>query len=163
MSQSLILLAIFCDLASFQFKQRKQIVSCLCIAGVLICSHFILLEQWTAAGLMALATVRYFLSIFTTSSLVMLVFLFSSLSILLVTFSGVISLLSFAGSGFQTIASFQKNDKTLRLLMIIGTSFWLVHNFLIHSPLAVIMEVLFISSNFVGYYRFYIAPFKKRV
>jgi hypothetical protein len=157
-SQLLIIVAIFFDLASFQFKKRKQIVSCLYIAGTLIFSHFVLLEQWTAAGLMAIATIRYLVSIFTTSKYVMFVFLFCSLIVFLSTFMGVISFLCFAGSIFQTVASFNKNDKTLRQLMIIGTSFWLLHNFLIDSPVAVVMEVLFISSNLVGYYRFYITP-----
>ncbi|HBY87765.1 MAG TPA: hypothetical protein DEO86_18070 [Colwellia sp.] len=155
-SQLLILVAIFFDLASFQFKKRKQIVSCLCIAGILIFSHFILLEQWTAAGLMAIATIRYFVSIFTTSKHVMFTFLFCSLIVFMFTFMGTISFLCFAGSVFQTVASFSKNDKKLRQLMIIGTSFWLLHNFLIGSPVAVVMEVLFISSNLVGYYRFYV-------
>lgn len=157
-SQLLILVAILFDLASFQFKKRKQIVSCLCVAGTLIFSHFILLEQWTAAGLMAIATIRYFVSIFTTSKHVMFVFLFCSLIVLMSTFMGTISFLCFAGSVFQTVASFSKNDKKLRLLMIIGTSFWLLHNFLIDSPVAVVMEALFISSNLVGYYRFYVMP-----
>ncbi len=157
-SELLILVAIFFDIASFQFKKRKQIVSCLCVAGTLIFSHFILLEQWTAAGLMAIATIRYFVSIFTTSKYAMCVFLLGSLIVLVSTFMGTISFLCFIGSVFQTVASFSKNDKTLRQLMIIGTSFWLLHNTLINSPVAVVMEVLFISSNLVGYYRFYVTP-----
>ena len=161
LSQLLILVAIFFDLASFQFKKRKQIVSCLCVAGTLIFSHFILLEQWTAAGLMAIATIRYFVSIFTTSKSVMLFFIFCSLIVFISTFMGVISFLCFTGSAFQTVASFSKNDKTLRLLMIIGTSFWLLHNLIVNSPAAVVMEALFISSNIVGYYRFYVSPARK--
>lgn len=162
-SQLLILIAISFDLASFQFKKRKQIVSCLCVAGTLIFSHFILLEQWTAAGLMAVATIRYFVSIFTTSKKVMLAFLLCSLIVFIFTFMGTISILCFTGSVFQTIASFCKNDKKLRLLMIIGTSFWLLHNVLINSPVAVVMEALFISSNLIGYYRFYVVPARKPI
>ena len=56
------------------------------------------------------------------------------------------------------MAAFQEDDRRLRQLMIVGTSFWLLHNYLIGSPTAVLMEVLFISSNLVGYYRYY---FKK--
>jgi hypothetical protein len=158
LSQLLIIIAIFFDLASFQFKKRKQIVACLCVAGTLIFSHFILLEQWTAAGLMAIATIRYFISIFTTSKRIMLFFIFLSFVVTLFTYIGSVSLLAFAGSTFQTVASFNKNDKKLRQLMIIGTSFWLLHNFIVNSPAAVIMEALFISSNIIGYYRFYLNP-----
>ena len=69
------------------------------------------------------------------------------------TYAGLISILSCTGSVFQTVAAFQKDDKHLRLLMLVGTSFWLMHNYLVGSPTAVLMEVLFISSNLIGYYR----------
>jgi hypothetical protein len=161
LSQLLIVLAVFFDLASFQFKERKQIVGCLCFAGTLICCHFIMLEQWTAAGLMGIATIRYFVSMFTSSKRVMLVFILSSVVVFISTYVGFISVICFMGSAFQTVASFSKNDKVLRQLMIIGTSFWLLHNFLADSPAAVVMEALFIISNIVGYYRFYISPSRK--
>jgi len=60
------------------------------------------------------------------------------------------------GSIFQTMGAFNNDDKKLRLLMIIGTLFWLCHNFFAASPVAVLMEVLFLSSNFIGYYRFHL-------
>lgn len=154
-SQVLVAIAIGFDLMSFQFKERKKIVGCLFCAGILISSHFVLLEQWTAAGLMIIATVRYLASMFTTSN--KLKYLFISLSIVtsVVTYAGVTSILSCIGSVFQTVAAFNKDDKRLRELMILGTSFWLVHNYVIGSPTAVLMEALFISSNLVGYYRYY--------
>ncbi|ACH66124.1 YgjV family protein [Aliivibrio fischeri] len=155
LSQVLVAIAIGFDLMSFQFKERKKIVGCLFCAGILISSHFILLEQWTAAGLMIIATIRYLTSIFSTSS--KLKYLFCSLSIVtsVVTYAGIASVLSCIGSVFQTVAAFNKDDKRLRELMVIGTSFWLVHNYVIGSPTAVLMEALFISSNLIGYYRYY--------
>ena len=39
--------------------------------------------------------------------------------------------------------------------MLIGTGLWLIHNILAGTPMAVLMEILFITSNLVGYYRFY--------
>lgn len=154
-SQILVAIAIIFDLMSFQFKDRKKIVACLFCAGILISSHFALLEQWTATSLMMIATVRYLTSIFSTSKKFM--FIFSSTSILatIFTYSGIVSIISCLGSVFQTVAAFNKDDKRLRELMIIGTSFWLLHNYLIGSPTAVIMEILFIASNLIGYYRYY--------
>lgn len=157
-SQCLIAIAILFDLASFQFKDRRKIVACLAVAGALIASHFFLLEQYTAAGLMAVAVTRYFLSIFTTSKRVMFVFIIIAMVVTSLTYSGVISLISFTGATLQTIAAFCQQDKKLRQFMIIGTSVWLVHNALVGSPTAVLMEALFISSNLIGYYRFYISP-----
>lgn len=155
MSQVLVGFAIVFDLMSFQFKDRKKIVGCLFCAGVLISSHFILLEQWTAASLMLIATIRYLTSIFSTSPKLMTFFCGTSAIATVVTFSGITSVLSCLGSMFQTVAAFNKDDKKLRELMLIGTSFWLIHNYVVGSPTAVLMEVLFISSNLIGYYRHY--------
>ncbi|WP_375320152.1 YgjV family protein [Aliivibrio logei] len=154
-SQILVAIAIGFDLMSFQFKERKKIVGCLFGAGILISSHFVLLEQWTAAGLMIIATVRYLTSIFSTSTKLKYLFCLLSVITSIVTYSGLASILSCIGSIFQTVAAFNKDDRRLRELMIIGTTFWLIHNYVIGSPTAVIMEILFISSNLVGYYRYY--------
>lgn len=72
------------------------------------------------------------------------------------SYQGSLTILSCLGSSFQTIAAFKKNDKQLRELMIVGTSFWLIHNYLSGSPIAVLMEIIFISINIAGYYRYYI-------
>ena len=85
----------------------------------------------------------------------MSVFLLSALIITVGTFSGLLSVLSFSATLFQTTAAFCQSDQRLRQLMIVGTSLWLVHNYLAGSPTAVLMEVLFIGSNLVGYYRYY--------
>lgn len=156
LSQILVAIAICFDLASFQFKDRQKIVICLFFAGILISSHFVLLEQWTAATLMGIATVRYLVSAFTTSAKLKYVFCTAAMISSVVTYAGVISVISFFASTFQTIGAFEKDDRRLRQFMIVGTALWLVHNFLIGSPTAVVMEVLFISSNLIGYYRFYL-------
>jgi len=156
LSQLLIAIAIVFDIASFQFKKRQHIVSCLSVAGVLICAHFMLLSQWTAAGVMAIATVRYVMSIFSTAKHYQYFFVLTAIIVTACTYTSVVSLLSLSGSIFQTVAAFSKADKQLRQLMIIGTMFWMMHNLLINSPLAVLMEIVFLCSNLVAYYRFYI-------
>ena len=157
-SQLLIAVAIFFDLLSFQFKERKKIVACLSCSCTLIAGHFVLLGQTTAAILMCLATIRYVTSIFTTSKKPMVIFALSSILSTALTYIGVISLISCAGSLLQTTAAFCEEDKRLRELMIVGTSFWICHNYLAQSPMAVAMECLFMMSNIVGYYRYYKKP-----
>ncbi|MGF1757081.1 YgjV family protein [Photobacterium sagamiensis] len=158
LSQIVIGFAACFDLFSFQFKERHKIVRCFVIAVSLISLHFVLLEQWTAAGLMALAAIRYITSLFTTSKKVVVLFSLSSLIVTYVTYAGYISLISCAASLFQNAAAFSKEDKQLRQFMILATSCWIVHNCLIASPTAVLLEVLFITSNLVGYYRYYHKP-----
>ncbi|MFM9726320.1 YgjV family protein [Streptomyces scabiei] len=40
-------------------------------------------------------------------------------------------------------------------MMLVGTSMWIAHNIMVVSPIAVVMECLFLTSNIVGLYRFY--------
>ncbi len=64
-------------------------------------------------------------------------------------------LVSFVGSTIQTIATFSHSDQRLRLMMLVGISLWLINDLLIGSPMAALMELTFLCSNLVGYYRYY--------
>jgi hypothetical protein len=158
LSQILIGIAICTDTISFQFKERKKIVACLLVSCTLISAHFMLLGHWTAACLGIIAAIRFTTSIFSTSKKLMGVFIFATIIASIFTYEGLLSIIGCAGGIFGTVASFCKEDKLLRQLMLIGTSLWIVHNFLAGSPGAVLMEAIFISSNIVGYFRFYIRP-----
>jgi len=160
LSQILIGIAICFDMMSFQFKDRKKIIICFFCASVLIGLHFALLEQYTAAGLVFISAIRFITSIFTTSKKFMSVFLLACGAVTFFTYSGILSILSYLGASINTVASFCKEDKQLRQIMIVGTFFWLVNNYFANSPAAVFMEILFLCSNFIGYYRHYIKPKK---
>lgn len=160
LSQVLVSVAIGFDILSFQLKKREHILLCLSLAGVFIAIHFFLLQNITAFMLIVLAIIRYVSSYFSTSKQLMYLFLSLGFLSFIFTFKGLLSTISLLGSSFQTIASFQKEDKTLRLLMIVGTTFWLIHNYLANSPIATLMEMVFLTSNLIGYYRFYIKPKK---
>ncbi len=161
LSQILIGIAICSDILSFQFKERKKIVACLIVSAIFISSHFMLLGHWTAAYLGLLAAARFTSSLFTTSKRIMWIFLFITFVISIFSFEGLLSVLGCTATIFTTVASFSKEDKLLRQLMLVGTMIWITHNYLAGSPGAVLMEALFISSNLVGYYRYYIRPKKQ--
>ena len=160
LSQIFIGIAICFDMMSFQFKDRKKIIICFFCASVLIAIHFLLLEQYTAASLVFISALRFITSIFTTSKKFISIFLIACSAVTFFTYSGLLSLLSYLGASINTVASFCKEDKHLRIIMFIGTSFWLVHNYFANSPTAVFMEILFLGSNLIGYYRHYIKPEK---
>lgn len=155
LSQLLVGVAIGFDLLSFQFRQRRQIIACLVVSCLLVSVHFVLLGLWTAAGLGGLAAVRFLASYHTTSKRVMTLFLACTLTVAAATYSGPLSLISGLGSMFGTIGSFCRDDRRLRQVMLLATSLWLIHNIMAGTPLGVLMEVLFLSSNLLGYYRFY--------
>ncbi|MGL1932855.1 MAG: YgjV family protein [Desulfotalea sp.] len=160
LSQILIGVAICSDIFSFQFKERKNIVTCLVVSAIFISAHFMLLGHWTAGFLGLLAVARFTSSIFTTSKRVMWFFLIVTFAISGFSFEGILSVLGGTATIFTTLAAFSKNDKLLRQLMLIGTMIWIIHNYLAGSPGAVLMEAIFIGSNLVGYFRYYIRPKK---
>lgn len=67
-----------------------------------------------------------------------------------------IDLIIFIGSMIFMIGNFQDNNRLMRILMMIGTSLYLCYNIIIASPMAVVLEGLYLVSNFIGYYRHYI-------
>ncbi len=154
-SQALLCVTIIFDIASFQFKRRRIILLCFFVAAAFNSAHFFFLQQWTGAGLMAIGSLRYLISIFITSQKAAIPFMIFAVVTAFFTYSGIISILACSGSLLKTVAAFCRNDKHLRQIMMLGTVFWIVHNGLAESPLGVVMEVLFLASNLVGYYRFY--------
>lgn len=90
----------------------------------------------------------------------MWVFLIITFAISILSFEGLLSVLGCTATIFTTVAVFSRNDKLLRQLMLVGTMIWIIHNYLAGSPGAVLMEALFIGSNLVGYFRYYIKPKK---
>lgn len=160
LSQILIGIAICSDIISFQFKERVHIVRCLLISCILISLHFVCLEHWTAACLGLVAAGRLITSLFSTSKIFLGFFLGVTLVVSTLTYEGLLSVLGCTAAFFGTVASFSKEDKLLRQLMSICTSIWIIHNYLAGSPGAVLMEIFFLGSNLVGYFRYYIRPLR---
>ncbi|WP_051216129.1 YgjV family protein [Ferrimonas futtsuensis] len=158
LSQALVAVAIVLDLISFQFRRRRRILQCLCLSTLLTALHFALLEQWTGAGLMLLASSRFAVSMISTARAWQWVFVAAGVAVTWLTWGGLPSLLSGIGSTIQTLAAFRRCDRQLRLTMLVGISFWLAHNIVVGSPMAIAMESLFILSNLVGYLRHYGVP-----
>ncbi|MCO6357065.1 YgjV family protein [Pseudoalteromonas shioyasakiensis] len=158
LSQCLVAIATILDLASFQFKQRQAILACLFSSVLLTSVHFMLLDNFSAASLMLIAALRYGYCIFARKSWVMIAFMLLSISAVLFTWQSWVSFIALSATLLQTYASFQGKDFTLRILMIVGTIGWVAHNALVFSPLAVVMETVFLVSNLVGLWRFYVHP-----
>lgn len=156
MAQCFVAVAIISDIISFQFKKKKNILILLIISAIFISLHFFFMHNNTAGLLVLVSILRYIFGIMRPYKIYCLFLVAISALICLFTYSGFLSLMSFSGFTFNTIAAFCKTDKNLREMMFVGTSIWLVHNFLLGSPGAVIMELLFLTTDVVGYYRFYI-------
>ncbi|MGE4291575.1 MAG: YgjV family protein [Desulfovibrio sp.] len=156
LSQLLVLLAIVSDAISFQFRDRKKILLCLFVSVALTAIHFFLLKQPTAALLMLLAAGRYLAGVHSTSRRTMGAFIGLCIATTALTYNGLLSILSCTGSVIHTAGAFCRDDRHLRLTMIVGTLFWIAHNILAKTPGGVVLESLFLCSNLAGYYRHYI-------
>lgn len=154
-SQALVCIAIISDILSFQFKKREYILICLVISSLLVSIHFFLLGNTTAGLLMLVAFIRFILSIFTTSRKILYVLIIISIIITFLFFDGLISIVSLVATIFQTVAAFQHTDKKIREVMLVGSSLWIINNILSKSPMAVLMEIIFLLSNIIGYIRYY--------
>ncbi|QMW13859.1 MULTISPECIES: YgjV family protein [Pseudoalteromonas] len=158
LSQCLVAIATLLDLASFQFKQRQFILACLFSSVLLTSVHFLLLDNLSAASLMLIAAVRYVYCIFARKTRMMVVFMLLSITAVSLTWYNWVSVIALAATLIQTYASFQSKDLSLRLMMVVGTLCWITHNALLFSPVAVVMETVFLLSNLVGIWRYYAPP-----
>jgi hypothetical protein len=71
------------------------------------------------------------------------------------TYAGPLSLVAGAGSTLTTFASFRGNQQ-FRQISMLASMVWIVHNVLAGSPGAIALEVFFVLSNVVGYYRYFL-------
>lgn len=155
LSQALVSIALFFDAGSQQFKQRHYLISAQAFAAVLIAWHFFLINADTAGYMFGLAAIRLSISLKWRNKTILYFFLACAVITAAYSYNGYLTLFSCAASLLMTISSFAHTDKQLRHFMIMGSSIWLIHNILVLSPVAILMELLFFGSAVLGYYRFY--------
>jgi hypothetical protein len=73
----------------------------------------------------------------------------------LATFTRPVGFLALTATLLGTWASFQPNDRTVRATLAVCASLWVVHNAIIGSPVATVMELAFLASNAIGWRRFH--------
>jgi hypothetical protein len=148
---------VFCfDVASFQFREKRHVLSCLVFSALLLGIHFALLGAQTAAILGFIAAARFSVAIFSHARWWM--YLFLSLVIVngILSYAGLLTLFATVGGLITTTAAFMPTDRQFREYMMVGTLVWIAHNAMAGSPAAVVLEIFFLGSNLVGYYRFYL-------
>ncbi len=155
-SQGLMVVALGCDLVSWQCKQRRVILSWLTVSTIFIGTHLVLLEEYAAGALIYVATLRFFTSIFSTNPKFMWGFMGLVIAIAVLMYEKPIDLIAIAANLVFNYAAFRPNDKSLRLWTMLGTSIWISFNILIFTPAGIFLESVFLLSNIIGYYRYYI-------
>ena len=158
LSQLLGLLGLLFDSSAAQFKQRYQIFSAMGIGAFFIAAHFYLLGQHTAAAMFLIAAVRHFVTIRYRYKWLYALFVGLAIGSVWLTYSGYLSIMSGVANLLMVSGSFAHQQKQMRLLLIAGASVWLLHNLIILSPVAILLELVFLSSGIIGYYRHVYLP-----
>lgn len=160
LSQLLASIAFAVGLASVQFKARRHVLLCLFVSTGFNGAHFILLERPGPAALMFLIGIRYLVAMRTTNRKVFVFFLLITCATFAATAQTPVSLLALGGALLGTIGSFQPQGRTVRLYFMGGNIAWLSHNILAWTPVGIVMEIAFLTSSIVGFWRHYGSPFK---
>ncbi|MDO6487492.1 YgjV family protein [Colwellia sp. 6_MG-2023] len=156
-SQLLVSVTLIIECCAMQLKNKNYILALLSVSCFFNGFHYLLLDQPTAGFIFLFSSLRFLISIKWKLKWLSFASLGVSLLITVATYIGLLSIVGFIATVFITIGSFSHNDKFLRLMMIIGGSLWLVHNLILWTPIGVLVEVIFVGSSFIGYYRYYLA------
>ena len=154
-SQILAALAFVFGVVSFQFKTRQAVLRCIFFCAVFNACHFLVLERHGVATLIFITSLRVLVAAFWPSRRWMLVFIVLAFVSFAFTYEDAVSLLGLAATLLGTVGIFKENDREIRLYMMSVSAFWIIHNFLVGSPVAVLMEASFLLSNFLAWKRYY--------
>ncbi|MCX2982085.1 YgjV family protein [Halieaceae bacterium IMCC14734] len=155
LSQILVGITFFFSTVSFQFRDQRAVKLCLVIGCVFLAAHFYLLEAYTAAVTTTIAAVRFTVSMYWRDDRLFYLFFAMVLVNAVLTYSGLLTVLATIATGLSTWAAFRHSDKQFRMFMMAASSVMMIHNILVGTPIAVLMEVFFIGSNLIAYRRLY--------
>jgi hypothetical protein len=157
LSQLLVSVTLIIECGAMQLKNKNYILAALSVSCFFNGFHYLLLDQPTAGYIFLFSSIRFLISIKWKFQWISAASLCVSLVIAVSTYIGILSIIGFVATVFITIGSFSKNDRFLRLMMITGGSVWLLHNLLLWTPVGILVEVIFVGSSCIGYYRYYVA------
>jgi hypothetical protein len=152
-SQVIIFLSFLVGIIANQAQSRSNILRIWSVAALLSCIHFFVLGEYVAATFVFVTFLRFVISSITTNIRWMFVFFVVASFNLYINYSEMHHILSFLATIIGTIGSFQKNVYAVRVGMFAASSTWIIHNLIVFSPVAVLMEFFFIVSNVIGTYR----------
>ncbi len=152
-SQLLAFLAFSAGVSAFQLKQRQPMLLRWFLSAVLNASHFLVLGQLAAGLFVGFTAVRFLVAAYYPKPALMWLFLVLSTLLLWLTYQSPLQLLPFFAAVVGTIGSFQSKVLWVRSCMALGACTWICHNILVGSPVAVAMELAFLASNLLGFWR----------
>jgi hypothetical protein len=156
LSQILVAVTLIIECGAMQLKHKHHVLIFLAISCLFNSAHFFLLDQPTAGYIFLVSSVRFLICIRWRAPQLFVIFLSMSFILTVVTYTSYLSALGFLATVLMTTGSFSNSDKRMRLLMAGGGSVWIIHNILLWTPVGILLELVFVTSGLIGYYRHYI-------
>lgn len=149
-SQVFAAAALVCGLLSFQLPRREQVLLLLAGTGAFNAIHFYLLNQVTACAVAALTACRLLSARHTTRREVMLFFVAAAVLAGVLTAENPVNYLGVVAMVVATVGCFQSDNLRVRYAFMAGAAIWALHNYLVWTPVALVMELMFLTSNIIG-------------
>lgn len=158
LAQGIGLAALLIGTSVFQVNNRKTMLILGMSASLLWSVHYVLLAAPTGVAMNILGAGRGYIYYKIQPTKQNRWILWALLAVTMVatalTWQGMISLLALVGSSGNVIAYWQKKPKYIRRLALVSSPSWLTYNAISGSYPGVIAEILSITSNLIGQYRF---------
>ena len=152
-SQVLAGMTLITGMTAFQFRERVTMLRTWALGASFAAVHFFLLGSFEAGILVAVTALRFVVSSFTTDWRMMWLFLTLSVAGFAFTYAGPASLLPLFATLVGTVGSFHGTGNAVRYSAMVAEGTWIIFDIIIWSPVAIVMEVLFFTSNLIGLIR----------
>ncbi len=161
------MVALVCEIFSFQQKVKRKILTYQCVAALLFAVHFVLLGGYTGALLNIIASVRSYVFMNENKKKIWLP-IFLSLYIVsgILTCDGDLNLTTWnfdfssppsyicffpvAGMIFTTLAGWMKKPFLIRVISSGSSPCWIIYNYYNKSYPGILTEVFVLTSIFIG-------------
>lgn len=147
LSQFIATVSFFLDVSSFHFKKTTTTLRILSVSTFLLSVHFVLLGEYTSGLMMMIACCRFIIASITNNKKFFIFFMLLSFFGCMFTWQGCKDVLPLLAGLIMNYAAFQKAEIKIRCYTMIGSAFWIVSNFISHSPIAFSMELSFFFST----------------
>jgi hypothetical protein len=150
--------AVCISISIFQSNKRSTMLKLVAAAAVLYAVQFCLLGAFTGAAMNIIGAARSytFYKIRPSKRHQWILIVFIGLAIIgaIVTWQGVLSLLPTLGSICGGIAIWHKKPKQIRRWSLVASPLWFIYNAYSGSYAGMAIDVIMLSSNLLGEYRF---------
>lgn len=155
LSQVIAAIAFACGVISFQSRTRRSILLWLCGTAIAYACHFFILGRVAPGTLFLIIGARCLAAAFSVNRKIMYVFIGLILVGFFYSYKSPLEFLGLFGTLSATYGSFQRTEKKVRVFQMLSNGPWMVHNILVWTPVAAVMEAAFLTSNVLGYWRFH--------